>query len=312
MSQRVSNVEKRRARSEDHPMRDVLGDRRAVVILLGPALLLYTLIKAIPVFWSFGLSFFEGNPLRGFEFVGFGNFSRFVADPDAHTAIVVTLKYAVVVTIGQVILGYGLALLYVFVLRKSSPFVRTLLFFPTVLPTVAVAMLFKSIFAVGDPAGPVNGILQGLGHGAVDFFASGGTTFLVAVIMDLWRSMGFFAILLFVGLLDIPAETLESARIDGAGSLRLVRHIVLPLSLPILLSVVIFSFNGSLKVFDSLLALNNGGPGSETTPLTLLMFRETFDYNDYGYGSTVALALTILCFLVTIAIFRASRSDVTA
>lgn len=293
-------------------MHSVLGDRKAVLILLLPPLLLYTAVKIVPVLWSMGLTLFEGNPLRGFHYVGAANFVAFLQDPAAHAAIWVSVKYAAVATVGQVVLGYGLALLYVFVLRRSSAFVRTLLFFPTVLPTVAIALLFKNLFAVGIPNGPVNSVIEWFGHDPVEFFAQGSTTFLVAIVMEWWRSMGFFAILLYAGLLDIPGETLESARVDGANGWRLVRHIVLPLSLPVLLSVVIFSFNGTLKVFDSLLALNNGGPGNSTTPLTLLMFRQTFKYNQYGYGSTIAFALTILCFLATISVFRASQRDRTA
>ena len=88
-------------------------------------------------------------------------------------------------------------------------------------------------------------------------------------------------------------------------------NIVLPLSAPILLSSVIFSFNATLKVFDGLLALNNGGPGSETTPLTLYMYRSAFQYAEYGYGPTVAVVLTLLCLVFTLGVFRTSRQDVT-
>jgi multiple sugar transport system permease protein/raffinose/stachyose/melibiose transport system permease protein len=129
--------------------------------------------------------------------------------------------------------------------------------------------------------------------------------------MDIWRSMGFYAVLLYAGLLDIPEEVMESARLDGAGGWTLIRRIVIPMSLPVLLSSIIFSINGTLKVFDSVLALTNGGPGSSTTPLTLLMFRTAFSYGDYGYGSTIALLLTVICLLVTIFIFRSSRRDLT-
>ena len=94
--------------------------------------------------------------------------------------------------------------------------------------------------------------------------------------MDIWRAMGFYAVLLYAGLVDIPEEMLESARLDGASGLRLVRSIVLPLSTPVLLSSVIFSINGTLKVFDSVLALTNGGPGDATTPLTLYMYSTAF------------------------------------
>ena len=104
---------------------------------------------------------------------------------------------------------------------------------------------------------------------------------------------------------------MESARLDGANGWRLVRSIVLPLSLPVLLSSVIFSINGTLKVFDSIVALTNGGPGTATTPLTLYMFQTSFSYGEYGYGASIALLLTILCLIVTVFIFRSSRRDVT-
>lgn len=292
-------------------MRSVLADKKTILILLLPALLLYTALKIVPVAWSLGLSLFEGNPLSGFKFVGLANFATFVRDPDALNALQVTITYSIVATLGQVTLGYGLALLYVFVLRKASAFVRTVVFFPTVLPTVAVALLFKSLFSVGDNQGPVNSLLNAFGQPSVEFLATGTGTFAVAIIMELWRSMGFFAVLLYAGLVDIPEETLESARLDGASGWRLVQHIVLPLSLPILLSSVIFSFNSTLKVFDSLLALNNGGPGSETTPLTLYMYRTAFQYAEYGYGSTIAVVLTLLCLVATLGVFQSSRKNLS-
>lgn len=292
-------------------MRKALGDRKTIIALLAPALLLYTLLKIIPVAWSLGLSLYEGNLLTGFRFVGIKNFQTFVADPDALNAVWVTIKYSVIVSALQVGLGYAMALMYVFVLRNASALVRTVVFFPTVLPTVAVALLFKSFFAIGDNPGPVNSALNALGQPSVDFFVSGSGTFMVAVIMELWRSIGFYAVLLYAGLVDIPAEVLESARMDGAGGPRLVRHIVLPLSTPILVGSLIFSVNSTLKVFDGLLALNNGGPGSETTPLTLYMFRSAFNYAEYGYGSAVAVILTLLCLVFTVGVFRGARRDVT-
>ncbi|GAA3768185.1 sugar ABC transporter permease [Plantactinospora mayteni] len=292
-------------------MKSVLGDRKAILILLGPALLVYTGVKLVPVFWSLGLTFFTGNPLSGYEYIGFDNFVQFFRDPQARAALGFTLRYALVLSIGQIVLGYALALMYVFVLRKASTFVRTVVFFPTVLPTVAVALLFKSLFAVGQQDGPVNAGLDAFGLSSIDWFATGGGTFVVAILMELWRSMGFFAVLLYAGLLDIPDEVLESARMEGATGWRLVRFVVLPLSLPVLLSSVIFSLNNTIKVFDTLLALNDGGPGGQTTPLTLLMYRTVFDYADYGYGSTIAFVLTIMCLLVTLAVFRSARRDNT-
>nr|WP_236779037.1 sugar ABC transporter permease [Agromyces seonyuensis] len=278
---------------------------------MGPALLVYTLVMLVPIFWSLGYTVFEGNPIIGFTYVGWDNIAALFTDPKVADALVFTIKYAVVLTIGQVLVGYLLSLLYVFWLKKASGLIRTLVFFPVVLPTVAVALLFQALFAIAPQIGPVNSLLNLVGIDSIDWFASGATAFWVIVIMDIWRSMGFYAVLLYAGLVDIPEELFESARIDGASGWRLVRHIVIPLSLPVLFSSIIFSINGTLKVFDSVLALTNGGPGNTTTPLTLYMYQTSFTYGEYGYGSSIALLLTILCLLVTLFIFRSSRRDLT-
>ncbi|MGB4777340.1 carbohydrate ABC transporter permease [Microbacterium sp.] len=292
-------------------MNRVLGDWRAVFVLLGPALLVYTLVMLVPIFWSLGYTVFEGNPITGFEFVGFDNIAKLFTDPKVQDATVFTIKYAVIVTVTQVLFGYLISLMYVFWLRRASSLVRTLVFFPVVLPTVAVALLFQELFKIAPQTGLVNDLLIAVGLSPVDWFGSAGTAFVVIVLMDLWRSMGFYAVLLYAGLLDIPEETFESARLDGASGWRLTWHIVLPLSLPVLLSSIIFSINGTLKVFDSILALTKGGPGNSTTPLTLYMFQTSFTYGEYGYGSSIALLLTMLCLIVTLFIFRTTRRDLT-
>jgi multiple sugar transport system permease protein/raffinose/stachyose/melibiose transport system permease protein len=292
-------------------MESVLGNRRAIVILLGPALLVYTAVMLVPILWSLGYTFFSGNVIDGFQPAGLDNFQRLLTDPNIRTALWFTVKYAVIITIGQVLFGYLLALLYVFKLKKSSGIIRTLVFFPVVLPTVAVAQLFQKMFEIAPQNGLVNALLSGVGLGSVDWFGSSTSAFFVIIVMDIWRSMGFYAVLLYAGLVDIPEEMLESARLDGATGWRVVRHIVLPLSLPVLLSSLIFSINGTLKVFDSIVALTNGGPGNSTTPLTLYMFQTSFTYGDYGYGAAIASLLTLMCLLVTVLVFRSSRRDVT-
>jgi raffinose/stachyose/melibiose transport system permease protein len=292
-------------------VKSVLGDRKAITLLLLPALLVYTLIMLVPLLWSFGLTFFTGNPLSGFQFIGVDNFTRMFSDSAIWEAFWFTVRYAVLVTLFQVVLGYGLALLYQFVLRRSSVLVRTLVFFPVVLPTVAVSLLYQKLFQSAPSDGLINELLVNVGLANIDWLGSGTTAFVVVVIMDVWRSVGFYGVLVYSGLLDIPDDIIESARIDGAKGVSLFRHIVLPMSLPILFASFIFSINGTIKVFDSVFALTAGGPGSSTTPLTLYMYRTAFQFSDYGYGSTIALLLTMMCLVVTLAIFRSSRRDNT-
>lgn len=292
-------------------MKRVLGDMRTVWVLLAPALLVYTVVMLIPVFWSLGFSTMRGNALEGFQFVGVENLIQLTADPVVGESFLFTVKYAATVTVGQVLMGYVLSLIYLFVLKYSSALIRTLVFFPIVLPTVAVALMFQKMFEIAPQAGLVNSALNFFGFASIDWFGDSGLAFFVIALMDIWRSMGFYAVLLYTGLVDIPEEVLESAHLDGASGWRLVRHIVLPLSMPVLISSLIFSINGTLKVFDSIYALTGGGPGTSTSPLTLYMFQTSFSYGEYGYGSSIALLLTIMSLLVTLAVFRASRHDNT-
>ena len=293
-------------------METMLRDRRALLVFIGPALLVYSLIVLIPIVWSLIYTVFEGSVISGFQFVGFHNYVALFSDKTFWQALLFTLKYAVVVTVGQVGIGLLLALLYVFYLGKASGLIRTLVFFPVVLPTVAVAQLFSKIFEITPQYGLVNSLLHvaHLDAWIQPWLGQGGSAFWVIAIMDIWRSMGFYGVLLFAGLVDIPSDILEGARVDGASGLRLVRYIVLPLLTPILFSSFIFSINGTLKVFDSVLALTNGGPGQATTPLTLYMYTTAFSNGQYGYGSTVATSLAILSLFVTLLVFRSARRDV--
>ena len=214
----------------------VLGDRRTVLALLGPALIVYTAVMLVPVLVSLGYTFFSGNAISGFTFTGLDNIKMLWQDQAVRDALVFTLKYAVVITVGQVALGYGLSLLYVFVLRKASALVRTLLFFPVVLPTVAVALLFQNLFQIAPQNGLVNSALNTIGVESIDWFGSSGMAFLVIVLMDLWRSAGFYGVLLYTGMVDVPEDLMEAAKLDGASTWSLIRHLVFPLTLPVLLS----------------------------------------------------------------------------
>jgi multiple sugar transport system permease protein/raffinose/stachyose/melibiose transport system permease protein len=292
-------------------MRKVFSSKKAILIFLGPALAIYLGVIVVPVAWSLAYSLFSGSPASGFKYVGLKNFSFMLHDTTVKQTLLFTIKYTIVMSLGQVGIGYLLGLFYRFILRKSSTFVRTLVFFPVVLPTVAVALLFSQLFAIAPENGPVDSILHLSGMNPVDWFATGDKAFVVIIAMDMWRSVGLFAVILYVGLVDIPEEIIESARLDGASGVSLVRRIVLPMSRPIIVASVIFALNADLKVFDSILALNNGGPGTATTPLNLYMFQTSFEYNNWGYGSAIALLITVLCLAVTLLVFRSLRRDLT-
>ena len=290
-------------------MEKMLSNRLAIALFIGPALLLYTLVMLVPIVWSTGYTFVEGNPISGFEWVGLENYRKVATSPAFWQATWFSLRYAVFATVLQVGAGLGLALLYVFVLRRSSSLVRTLVFFPIVLPTAAVAQLFVKLFALVPQEGPVNAAAAALGFGTMDWLGHPTIAFVVLIVMDVWRSMGFYAVLLYAGLVSVPDDVIEAARLDGAKGWTLVRCIVIPAIAPILISTAIFSINGTIKVFDSVYALTGGGPNGATTPLTLLMFRTSFAYGEYGQGSTIAMALALMSLMVTAVMFRGLRQE---
>ncbi|GGR28955.1 carbohydrate ABC transporter permease [Deinococcus ruber] len=292
-------------------MERTLRDWRAITIFVGPALLLFIVILVIPIVWSLGYTLTEGSVIAGFHFVGLSNYARLFQDSAFWSALWFSVKYAALVSAGQVFFGLMLALLYSFYLKRSSVLVRTLVFLPVVLPTVAVAQLFVKLFAITPQYGFLNSFLHAVHLDALvqPWLGQGGSAFWVIVLMDVWKAMGLYAVLLYTGLMDIPEDTLEAARLDGAHGWKLTQFIILPLLTPVIVTSLIFSLNGTLKVFDSVLALTGGGPGTSTTPLTLYMYKTSFSYSQYGYGSTIAVALTLLCLIVSLIIIRRSRED---
>lgn len=293
-------------------MTALLRDRTAIIVLLGPALALYAAVMLVPIVWTIGYTPFEGSIIGGFTFVGTKNFETLLTDTEFHNALRFSIGYAIVSTVGQVGAGLLLALAYVFWLGRSSTLVRTVVFFPIVLPTVAVSALFVKLFAIAPQYGLLNATLETVGLDALiqPWLGQPATASAALVFMDVWRASGFYAIILFAGLVEVPAEVLDAARVDGARGLTMFRRVLFPFLRPILFTAIIFALVGTLKVFDSVVALTRGGPGSATTPLTLYMFDTSFKYLDYGYGSTIAVALSVLCLVVTLALFRFARGDV--
>lgn len=287
----------------------VLRNKRAIILFLAPAAILYTSVLLIPMIWSIGYSFLEGSPIVGFKFSGLDNYRKLLGDPDFRYSFWFGIRYAFFVTVGQVGLGLALALFYFLVLKRSSALVRTIVFIPMILPTVAVSQLFVKLFEITPQYGLLNALFAAAG---MDDFVQAWlghptSVFWVIVIMDVWKHIGFYAILLFAGLVDISSDVIEAARIDGARRWRLVRLIIVPMLVPVLAASIVFSLNSTLKVFDSIMSLTYGGPGVSTSPLTIYMHRVAFGYGEYGYGSAIAVALTLQCLVLSILVLTFSR-----
>ena len=280
-------------------MNRVLGNKKAITLFVVPALILYTILVLVPVVWSLYYSLYSGSPGLQWEFTGLDNYVKLFSDKNFVNSLLVNVKYVLAVTAGQVGLGLLLALMFKFWLKRCKTIVRTLVFFPVVLPTVAVGQLFAKIYEIQPNYGLLNSLLSAVGlDNLVQAWIGQESTALWALcVMDVWVAMGFYSVIFYGALLDIPDDILEAAKIDGAGSFGLFKHILLPLLRPMIITCLVFSFSGTVKMFESSLALTGGGPGSATKSLSMYMYDVSFTYNNVGYGSVVAIVIFLICIL---------------
>ena len=282
-------------------MKKVLGNKKALMLFILPGLILYVGIVIVPVIWSFGYSLYTGTPGLDWEFSGIRNYQRLFQDSRLQAALIVNLKYILYTMLGQVVLGLCLALLFRFGLKRFKSAVRTIAFFPVILPTVAVGQLFAKIYEIQPNYGLLNSVLDsiGLSQWVQPWIGQASTALKALSVMDVWVAMGFYAVIFYGALLDIPDDVLEAARIDGCSSFQMFRHILLPLLRPVTVTCLTFSFAGAVKMFESAMALTGGGPGNATTSLSMYMYDVSFGFNKVGYGSTIAIVIFLICIIGT-------------
>lgn len=275
----------------------VLGNKKAIAVYVLPGLILYTCFLIAPVVWTFYYTLYDGSPGIKWNFCGLNNYLRLFSDKNFMKSLFVNCKYILVVMAGQIILGLTMALMFHFWLKRFKSFVRTIVFFPVVLPIVAVAQLFTKIYEIQPHYGLLNSILAGIGleNLVQPWLGQARTAFGSLCAMDIWTSIGFYAIIFYGALLDVSADIIEAARIDGARAFQLLRYILLPLIRPIMVVCLVFSFTGTVKMFESALTLTNGGPSGATKSLSLYMYTTAFTYSKVGYASVIALVVFALC-----------------
>lgn len=282
-------------------MKRVLENKKAIALFVVPGLILYVGLVFVPVIWSFVYSLYSGTPGLSWSFSGLKNYSKLLIDSKFHTALMVTIRYIFTTMLGMVVLGLALAMMYRFWLVKFKNLIRTITFFPVILPTVAVGQLFRKIYEIQPNYGLLNSIMDAVGlHDKVQPWIGQASTALGCLsVMDIWVSVGFYAVIFYGGLIDIPEDIIEAAKVDGCNSWQMFKKIIFPLLRPITITCLVFAFAGTVKVFESAIALTNGGPGNATTTLSMYMYNVAFEYRNYGYGSAIAIVIFLICIIGT-------------
>jgi multiple sugar transport system permease protein len=288
------------------------SDLLPAIIFLLPGLVLFGLFFLGPMLYSLRISFFDWkivHPERS-VFVGLSNYQKALADPIFRRAILNTLAYTVITVTVKMILGLGVALL-LNQRFKGRTFFRVSYYLPVITSWVIVSLLFEYMF--NGQAGLVNYVLKDILHVInqdVLWFADPILTLVPIVLLDIWKGIGWAAIIFLAGLQAIPTELYEAARVDGADSVTQLRYITWPLLGPTIAFLVVVLVIGGLNAYVPFQLMTNGGDPMDLTHSVLtLMYEATFGRIDFGYGAAISYLLTLFVFLVSLVELRLLRQQ---
>ena len=278
-------------------MNKMYSNKWYIIIFLLPALILFCGVLIAPIGASGYFSFFDWNGFTEKTFIGFSNYKElFTSDS---IGFMKALGNSLLLAVLSVFLQLPLALALALVLGKKIKGERAFLsvyFMPVLISTVVIGQLWLKIY--NPDYGVLNVALRAVGlDNLTHIWLGEKATALVAVFVPiLWQYVGYHMLLLYAGVKSVPPELREAAMLDGASDGQVNRYIVLPYIKPIIKISVIFAVTGSLKSFDLIYVLTNGGPLHATEVPSTLMISMLFLRNRYGMGSTIAVLLIILCF----------------
>ncbi|SDQ92439.1 raffinose/stachyose/melibiose transport system permease protein [Curtobacterium sp. UNCCL20] len=256
-----------------------------------PALAIYLLIVIVPTVQGAYMSLTNWSAFKpNAEFIGFGNFVT-LFQGDSGTAALRTLFIAIATVVIQNVLGLLLALVLSGPLRGRN-ILRTIIFAPMVVSPLVVGYLFKYIF--GPPGtGAINVALQSFGVQQIDFLGNPNTALWIIIVVVVWQFTGSTMIIYLAGLQGVPAELLEAASLDGAGTWGKFRNITLPLLAPAVTINLMIGLIGGLKIFDQIFAITGGGPAGSTETISTLIYKYFSQYGSYGLSAALAVLLAI-------------------
>ena len=266
------------------------GDLKVALLFIAPAAIGFLTFFAWPTVRGLYLSFTEYNLFRPPEWVGLQNYRDMLEDAQFWSSMKVTAYY-VVLNIGfQTVIAIGLAVL-MHRLTKST-LIRGSVLLPYLVANVVVALLWFTM--LDFQIGLVNAVLEWTGLGKVAFFGGENTAIPTIAFVNVWRHMGYTALLVFAGLQTIPLIVYEAAAVDGASEWRTFWRITMPLLRPVLVLVLIITVTGSFQVFDTVAVTTKGGPGNASRVIQLYIFDRAFARSDFGYAAAMSVALFVL------------------
>lgn len=278
-------------------------------LFLAPAVIIYVVFAVYPFFDSLILSFQKWNGFSARTFVGLDNYAKALKDSTFLLAIRNSVYLGVFSSIASVLLGVLMAWLLLYVNAKWGAFFRTILFSPSMIPAVITGLVFAFVFE--PDIGILNNLLRvvHLDWLTTAWLTNKGTALNCILFVSAWKQVGLTMVLCFAGMQGINQSLIESARLDGASDGQVFRRIILPLIMSFVQLSAIFALMSGLKIYDTVVALTNGGPAKQTTVMPLWILQNSFSFSKYGYGAAMSMIFVLVVLLGMIVVKRVVRGN---
>ena len=286
-------------------MDKIFRDKKAIAIFIAPGILLFTLILLVPICQAVYYSLCDWNALTKPNFIGLGNYIKlFTNDDTMLTALKNSLFFMVFSAVTQQILGLLLAALLTNI-KKGRNFFKNVYYLPNVLSSAAHGLLWSFLF---NPRMGINQVLALFNvEGPLWLMDTKGFIILpmwVIAFVAMWQYTGSTMMLYMAQITGISNSLYEASYIDGASKWQSFLHITLPLIKPMVATTLSLNCIGSLKFFDLVYNMTQGGPNHRSDVLATHLYNEGFQYFKYGYASAIGIVLLILCLIVTFLVNR--------
>jgi len=280
------------------------------ILFLTPAGVLLLVFLIYPAIYTVLLSFNRGRNGIFNEWVGLDNYARLFADPDFLNFSTFPPSGALwnnvlwLVLYVSIVIFFGLILAVVAARVRYEAVLKAIVFIPMAISATALAVIWKFVYSP-DNIGLLNAMLGAVGIGPVAWLGDQGIVNFALIAVGIWGSVGFATVILSAAVKSIPAEVIESARVEGANERQIFFRMILPMvSLPISVLAVTLVVN-VIKLFDLIFVMTGGGPGTASQVIAFTMYQQAFGAGQWGYGAAVAVVMLIL--LTPVMIFNVRR-----
>lgn len=282
-------------------------EKRTAWLFVLPTLILITCVYAYPIITTlvYSVTTIDISTYTIKEFAGLRNFQYIISNEFFNRTLVRTIYFGLMVVVVTILLAIGVSLL-INIDFKGNKILKILILLPWAVPPVVSGVMWSQMFQY--EYGFINKIIKIFG-GAGDTIWLGSPTLAlhVLIITEIWRWLPFATLFLFAALQTIPQSVIEAAALDGAGYIKTVKEVILPIIFPGVIPVGIFLFVSAMKAFDTIFVLTAGGPRSGTTTLNYLVYLQGFQQFKFGRAAATAYILTFIILVVIFVVFTLNR-----